>query len=183
MWPGIVILLILVGLWILLKTRSKPTPQLTDDPASANLPNPFLMGNDLNVMGGPPLVETGSWAPPAAVARPARTEIRRPVGRGRDITMPMIRWAQAQYDRGQSYAMNPRELGQRFDDSYWRAVEILRIVEGGGFYLAPSSNAGPATFEQYHAPFGQTLPIRAASSIESPYAALATPATILMSEY
>ena len=188
MWPGIVILLILVSLLFFLKSRPKTKPQLTDAPDAPHLPNPFLMGNDLNVMGGPPMVETATWAQPRT-----RTPISRPVSRGRDITIPMIRWAQAQYERGQDYAMHPRALGQRFDDSYWRAVEILRSVQGGGFYLAPSSNAAPATFERYHPPFGQTLPIRVASPVEShtqqwnsqgvPYATPATAATILMSAH
>ena len=116
MWPGIVIILILLAMLIYLKAPKKePVP--TDEPRTADLPNPFLIDSRLD-------------------NDPANVPIQRPRpialdARGRPITMPLIRWAQAQYERGQMFAMNPETAGQRLDTSYYQAVAILRTVEGG----------------------------------------------------
>ena len=137
MWTGIAIILLLVALLLFVKSP-KGKELLTDEP---ELPNPYLF--DERKDNDPVNVPIQRPKPMAVDAR------------GRPITMPMIRWAQAQYERGTLWALNPQRPGYQMDQSYWRAVDILRAVEGGGMFLVPGVTD---TFERYHKPVGQTLP-------------------------
>ena len=135
MWPGIVIIILLIAM--LLFVKSPKVKEYTDHPSPTIDTFDERLDNDpYNV----PIMR------PAPVATDAR---------GRPITMPLIRWAQAQYERGTLWALNPQHAGQRMDQSYWRAVDILRAVEGGGMFLVPGVTD---TFERYSKPVGQTLP-------------------------
>ena len=148
MWPGIVIILILLAMLIYLKAPKKePVP--TDEPRTADLPNPFLIE--------PPIDSRLD-------NDPANVPIQRPRpialdARGRPITMPLIRWAQAQYERGQMFAMNPETAGQRLDTSYYQAVAILRTVEGGGGgSSSPAATLGGTGFSDTQNPSARRCP-------------------------
>ena len=154
MWPGVIILAILLALLFFLRRRPRPEP--TDTPAGTQArlpePNPFApfeggvaLGNDPLVEGGQQLHRTEGWSGGPRV-------IRRPQGQGRatPINMPLIKWAQARYDAYQG--------GTGDDASYRQALQILRYAQQGGWFIVPASNAGAARFERYQPPYGQVLP-------------------------
>ena len=177
MWPGVIILLLLVALLFFL--RLQPRMELTDTPmpqARLPEPNPFApfeggiaLGNDPIVQGGQQLSRTEGWAGGPRV-------IRRPQGQGRETTinMPLIKWAQARYE---AYRGGTGDVA-----SYRQALQILRYTQQGGWFIVPGSNAGPERFERYQPPFGQVLPATPVPGDLLFERGPATAAGILMSE-
>ena len=176
-WTGLLILSLLVGLLILLRTQSKPTRIPTDTPLARlpELDNPFAPPRGGVSMGNDPagMATTASWSGQRRVMNPR--VIQRPegsdavysrldprYGRGSEplsslpIDMPAIRWAQARYDAYQA--------GRGDQASYSKALGILRLAQAGGWFVVPASLSGPQRFERYQPPYGQVLPVTEFSS-------------------
>ena len=194
MWTGLIIILVLLALMVYLKTRPPPpVPVLTDTPLVPTGSTTLSLGNDPvladtplvptappNFAGGPPLNETASWAG-------GRRPIRRPSTQAPHISIPLIRWAQRRFEAG-----NRTYTGDGTgptDQSYWQALDILRTVEQGGWFVVPNET-GVDMYERYEPPFGQMLPRAEANPAAVPGAwqgpmsarPQATPAVVIMSE-
>ena len=146
MWAAVIIALLLLGLAIMVQRQRNSRLEPSRAP-QATLPVPRL--TDVDVVfgsGNDPLTRTAEWSGASRVIR--RPSSTGGMQDGRELTMPLIRWAQAQYEA--------HTEGSAVNASYNYAVEVLYAANTGGWFLVGGNN--PDMWERYEPPANLNLP-------------------------